>query len=69
MGGSDSSVLPNVIGDSEVEMLRATALGYMLLYRQNQPELLDSKLKRDSSMGSWHLIESAITILCSQGVL
>ena len=69
LGGSDSSVLPTLIGDSEVEMLRATALGYMLLYRQNQPELLDSKLKRYSSMGSWHLIESAITILCSQGVL
>ena len=69
LGGSDSSVLPTLIGDSEVEMLRATALGYMLLYRENQPELLDSKLKRYSSMGSWHLIESAITILCSQGVL
>jgi len=52
LGGSDSSVLPTLIGDSEVEMLRATALGYMLLYRQNQPELLDSKLKRYSSMGS-----------------
>ena len=69
LGGSDSSVFPNLTGNSEVEMLRATALGYMLLCRQNQPELLGSKLKRDSSMGSWHLIESAITILCSQGVL
>ena len=47
LGGSDSSVFPNLTGNSEVEMLKATALGYMLLCRQNQPELLGSKLKRD----------------------